>query len=102
MTTEHWQLEGEITEAFIPQVGDTGSIRVGAVETWVQVAEVTFRHDHQFPGCHLILNVLMPEHPLLKIQPGMDGPPCRVCDTITYRAGTCWLCPSCGETTGCG
>jgi len=31
-----------------------------------------------------------------------SGPPCRVCGTLTHRAGACWICGNCGTTTGCG
>ncbi len=31
-----------------------------------------------------------------------DAPPCSVCGTITQRAGSCYTCPSCGNSTGCG
>jgi ribonucleoside-diphosphate reductase alpha chain len=31
-----------------------------------------------------------------------DGPPCTRCGNMTKRAGTCYVCNSCGETTGCG
>jgi ribonucleoside-diphosphate reductase alpha chain len=31
-----------------------------------------------------------------------DAPPCSSCGTITYRAGACYVCPSCGSSTGCG
>ena len=31
-----------------------------------------------------------------------DAPPCSVCGTITVRAGSCYSCPSCGASTGCG
>jgi len=30
-----------------------------------------------------------------------SGAPCAVCGAITVRNGTCWVCPSCGTTTGC-
>ena len=30
------------------------------------------------------------------------GDPCRSCGNITVRAGSCWVCNSCGTTTGCG
>jgi ribonucleoside-diphosphate reductase alpha chain len=30
-----------------------------------------------------------------------DGPPCSKCHAITSRNGTCYVCPQCGETTGC-
>ena len=29
-------------------------------------------------------------------------PLCSVCGSITQRSGTCYSCPSCGNTTGCG
>lgn len=30
-----------------------------------------------------------------------EGPPCRLCGQIMQRTGTCWCCPSDGETSGC-
>ena len=30
-----------------------------------------------------------------------DGPPCGHCGNITQRNGACYLCTSCGQTTGC-
>lgn len=30
------------------------------------------------------------------------GAPCSSCGNITVRAGTCWVCNTCGTTTGCG
>lgn len=30
------------------------------------------------------------------------GAPCTSCGNITVRAGTCWVCSTCGTTTGCG
>jgi ribonucleoside-diphosphate reductase alpha chain len=32
----------------------------------------------------------------------MHGDPCRSCGNLTVRAGSCWVCVSCGSTTGCG
>lgn len=31
-----------------------------------------------------------------------DGPPCDYCGTITQRCGTCFVCPRCGHSLGCG
>lgn len=31
-----------------------------------------------------------------------DGPPCDKCGTIMLRSGTCWSCPNCASTSGCG
>jgi ribonucleoside-diphosphate reductase alpha chain len=31
-----------------------------------------------------------------------DAPPCSSCGTIMTRAGACYLCPTCGESGGCG
>jgi ribonucleoside-diphosphate reductase alpha chain len=31
----------------------------------------------------------------------LDAPPCGRCGAITQRNGSCYLCPSCGNTTGC-
>jgi len=30
------------------------------------------------------------------------GAPCSSCGNLTMRAGTCWVCSTCGTTTGCG
>jgi ribonucleoside-diphosphate reductase alpha chain len=30
-----------------------------------------------------------------------SGPPCTICGSITSRVGTCYLCPSCGASSGC-
>ena len=34
--------------------------------------------------------------------PVAAGLPCAFCGGATQRAGTCFTCQSCGETTGCG
>lgn len=31
-----------------------------------------------------------------------DGPPCEKCGHLLRRAGSCWVCPNCAATTGCG
>ena len=31
-----------------------------------------------------------------------SGPPCSSCSNLTVRAGSCFVCTSCGTTTGCG
>ncbi len=31
----------------------------------------------------------------------LDGPPCTSCGNLTKRAGSCYLCVTCGSTTGC-
>lgn len=31
-----------------------------------------------------------------------DAPPCTVCGSMTIRSGACYLCQTCGATTGCG
>lgn len=31
----------------------------------------------------------------------LDGPPCPVCGSLTFKTGTCYTCPSCGSTSGC-
>jgi adenosylcobalamin-dependent ribonucleoside-diphosphate reductase len=38
---------------------------------------------------------------IVKANISFDGPPCPKCQTITGRAGSCYACPQCGETTGC-
>lgn len=32
---------------------------------------------------------------------GHDGPPCMKCGDMTARSGSCYVCKSCGTTTGC-
>ena len=31
-----------------------------------------------------------------------DSPPCPECGSITVRNGSCYMCPNCGSSTGCG
>lgn len=31
-----------------------------------------------------------------------EGPACANCGNITVLQGSCWLCQTCGNTTGCG
>lgn len=31
-----------------------------------------------------------------------DGPPCPSCGGMTFKAGSCYTCGNCGDTTGCG
>jgi ribonucleoside-diphosphate reductase alpha chain len=31
-----------------------------------------------------------------------DAPPCITCGSIMFRAGACYLCPTCGDSGGCG
>ncbi len=43
--------------------------------------------------------------PVTSSQPGtgqIDAPVCALCGSLMVRAGSCFLCHSCGETTGCG
>lgn len=32
----------------------------------------------------------------------LSCPPCHVCGTITVPTGTCFSCPACGASEGCG
>jgi ribonucleoside-diphosphate reductase alpha chain len=43
----------------------------------------------------------MPNSNIVKANISFDGPPCPRCQTITGRAGACYVCPQCGESTGC-
>lgn len=38
---------------------------------------------------------------IIRAKISFDGPPCPKCMTITGRSGSCYVCPQCGETTGC-
>jgi ribonucleoside-diphosphate reductase alpha chain len=48
--------------------------------------------------------------PIISLEPGTgpsnttqtDAPPCANCGWIMTRAGTCYKCDNCGNTTGCG
>lgn len=31
-----------------------------------------------------------------------SAPPCKICGSVTQRAGACYVCPTCGESSGCG
>jgi ribonucleoside-diphosphate reductase alpha chain len=44
-----------------------------------------------------------PSSPRTSVRPSLslDAPPCKNCGTITQRNGSCYLCTSCGTTTGC-
>lgn len=37
-----------------------------------------------------------------KTQVSYHGAPCSTCGNLTVRAGTCFVCNTCGTTTGCG
>lgn len=37
-----------------------------------------------------------------KLPPGAQGPDCIWCNGPTKRAGSCFVCVMCGETTSCG
>ena len=43
----------------------------------------------------------VPNTNIAKAKISFDGPPCPRCMTITGRAGSCYVCHQCGETTGC-
>jgi len=34
--------------------------------------------------------------------PQQDAPACHVCGSLMARSGTCYTCPGCGATSGCG
>ena len=36
-----------------------------------------------------------------KIDTTSDAPPCKECGSLMIRSGTCYVCPSCGSTSGC-
>ena len=61
---------------------------------------LVFTHE-KFP--HLHDNEEMYEKRQIRFgdMPGLTGPPCIWCNSPTRRAGVCWLCPMCGETTSC-
>lgn len=35
-------------------------------------------------------------------KPSSSGPPCANCGALTVPSGSCYSCPSCGNTSGCG
>jgi ribonucleoside-diphosphate reductase alpha chain len=37
----------------------------------------------------------------IQFKKSLDAPACARCGNITQRNGSCYLCSSCGTTTGC-
>jgi ribonucleoside-diphosphate reductase alpha chain len=49
------------------------------------------------------IDVPVDDLPLVKKATGdRHGPPCGRCGSFTQRAGSCYVCNTCGQTTGCG
>ena len=50
-----------------------------------------------------LINKDKPDQKKIKINTTKDlsGPLCTNCHNLTYKQGTCYLCPNCGQTTGC-
>lgn len=42
------------------------------------------------------------QNPLPVAESDADAPPCTECGTMMVRAGSCYSCPQCGTTSGCG
>jgi ribonucleoside-diphosphate reductase alpha chain len=71
------QLVGDTVEAFLQATGETSEA--------IAVAEI----DPSTNG-----------HSTFNNQE--DAPPCSNCGSITVRSGSCYSCPNCGATSGCG
>jgi ribonucleoside-diphosphate reductase alpha chain len=63
---------------------------------WLKLNFIDDYEDEQF-----INEIQVPNTNIVKAKISFDGPPCPSCQTITGRSGTCYVCPQCGETTGC-
>lgn len=46
-------------------------------------------------------SIIPPPIEEFKPKKNLDAPPCARCGTITSRAGSCYLCPACGHSSGC-
>lgn len=44
---------------------------------------------------------LIPISTSTEVRKNLDAPPCQNCGSITVRNGSCYLCRTCGNTTGC-
>ena len=72
------QLVGDTVEAFLEATGQDGvAIAIAAIPETANKRNSTFNNQE-------------------------DAPPCSNCGSITVRAGSCYSCPNCGATSGCG
>lgn len=74
-----------------------------------EVLRLAGEHDPAFVGDHDNLQVGQcacgTEKPQVVSRPMTtigSGPSCANCGNITVLQGSCWLCQTCGNTTGCG
>lgn len=75
-----------------PDIPSTTSV-VDYVARWLELKFVTQYTEH--PS----MTVVETEKPLVN---SASSPPCSICGGLTKRSGACYVCTTCGETTGCG
>jgi ribonucleoside-diphosphate reductase alpha chain len=76
-------LVGQTVEAFMDQVERTAGTEAASQAK----AEATVEAKRASSG---------------SFQNQEDAPPCSSCGSITVRSGSCYICPNCGSSTGCG
>jgi ribonucleoside-diphosphate reductase alpha chain len=76
-------LVGQTVEAFMDQVERTAGTEAASQAK----AEATVEAKRASSG---------------SFQNQEDAPPCSNCGSITVRSGSCYICPNCGSSTGCG
>lgn len=85
--------------------GFTGNAKIPRADSiadyFARWMETRFVKDPEVPA-YVPADVTLPAVVAKKQDVSYHGDPCKQCGNITVRAGSCWACPSCGTTTGCG
>lgn len=85
--------------------GFTGNSKIPRADSiadyFARWMETRFVRDPAVPA-YVPADITLPTVVAKKQDVSYHGDPCKQCGNITVRAGSCWACPSCGTTTGCG
>ena len=85
--------------------GFTGNTKIPRADSiadyFARWMETRFVRDPGVPT-YVPADITLPTVVAKKQDVSYHGDPCKQCGNITVRAGSCWACPSCGTTTGCG
>lgn len=91
-----------------PDIRQATSI-IDYIFKWLGGADFSLPPEPIFDPPHfeeLLVNAINTDEVLeLKVSNGVmavDAPPCSVCGSMTQRAGSCYSCNVCGNSTGCG